>query len=106
MVHEPHSGLLCSGSFDGTIKLWSLNTGELKYTLVRHDSYVYSLVALRDAVSIVSASFDGTLCIWNTANGELVKQLNEHSSRVYSLLLLKNGDMASASSDRSIKIWT
>jgi len=35
----------------------------------------------------------------------VVKELTEHANRVYSLVLLRNGDIASASSDKTIKIW-
>jgi WD40 repeat protein len=43
--------------------------------------------------------------IWNPNNGKLKRSLNDHTDKVTSLKILPNGDLMSASSDETIKIW-
>ncbi|RNA17804.1 hypothetical protein BpHYR1_016202 [Brachionus plicatilis] len=45
-----------------------------------------------------------TIFIFN-CNREEAKYLTGHSEKVYSIAVLKNGDLASGSEDRTIKIW-
>ena len=40
-----------------------------------------------------------------TEYGALKRTLNGHTNRVYALTTLPNGDLASASSDQTLKIW-
>ena len=59
------NGLLVSGSFDGTVKVWDLERNESVKTLIGHFSSVSALVSLNEGY-LASASFDITIRIWNT----------------------------------------
>lgn len=43
--------------------------------------------------------------IWNPNNGSLLNTLNGHTSLIRSLKTLPNGNLASVSTDSTIKIW-
>lgn len=53
---------IVSGSFDKTIKVWSLATGELERTLSDHGSWVNSVAISGD--KIVSGGGDNTIKMW------------------------------------------
>jgi len=52
-------GLLASGSYDGTIKLWNTKTGECLKTLSEHGHEVMSISFDRDGL-LASGSYDYT----------------------------------------------
>lgn len=67
--------LLVTGSFDETIKLWDLRTGDCITTIPAHSDPVTGVAFNRDGTCVVSASHDGLLRLWDVATGECLKTL-------------------------------
>lgn len=63
--------------YHSTIRLWSLATGACVHTLSGHDSFVYSLAALPDALSggLVSGGEDRTVRVWRAQDGECTQTI-------------------------------
>lgn len=55
-----------SGSWDGELRLWDLNTGATTRRFVGHTKDVLSVAFSVDNRQIVSASRDRTIKLWNT----------------------------------------
>jgi guanine nucleotide-binding protein subunit beta-2-like 1 protein len=55
-----------SGSWDGTLRLWDLNTGNTTRRFVGHTKDVLSVAFSSDNRQIVSGSRDKTIKLWNT----------------------------------------
>jgi len=55
-----------SGSWDGTLRLWDLNTGATTRRFVGHTKDVLSVAFSADNRQIVSGSRDKTIKLWNT----------------------------------------
>jgi WD40 repeat protein len=103
---------LVSGSYDNTIKLWDLPTGQSVYTLVGHSSTVHSVAISADKKTVVSGSDDGTIKVWNTATGELIRTVKDGTSqrnavtKVQSVSISQDGHkLVSGGDDRTVKIW-
>ena len=58
-----NTGLLASGSFDYSVKVWNPETGSLLHTLTSHTSYVES-VAFSNTGLLASGSFDNSVKVW------------------------------------------
>ncbi len=63
-----------SGSLDNTIKIWNLQTGQLKRTLTGHTGVVDYLSVTPDGKYIVSAE-SKNVRIWNLLTGALIREL-------------------------------
>lgn len=94
--------ILATGSYDSTIKIWNIETGEEIRTLVGHDSGVRALMF--DERKLISGSLDHTLKIWNWRTGECLSTLPGHTGGVICLHFNDNL-LASGSVDTTIKIW-
>ncbi|NEO87278.1 MAG: protein kinase [Spirulina sp. SIO3F2] len=103
---SPDSQLLISASADKTIKIWQLNTGELKQTLSGHTSFVNRLLISPDGSYLLSASADKTIKVWDLTTGQLHRTLEGHTSFVDELLLSPDGQqLISSGADKTIRVW-
>lgn len=98
---ELKDGRLASGSDDSSIRLWDTIANECK-VIISAQCSVYCLVIMNDD-RLVSGSY--TIKLWNTAKNECTLTLTGHQGWVYCLVMLKNGNLASGSVDKTIKVW-
>ena len=96
--------ILVSGGDDGTIKLWDVNTGQLKTTL-RLGSSVHSVSFSPDGSILASGGNDNTVKLWDMNTGQLKATLR-HESSVRSVSFSPDGSiLASGSDDNTVQLW-
>jgi WD40 repeat protein len=103
---------LASGSFDRTIKLWNISTGECWKTLQGHANQVWSVTFSPDGQTLASGSFDQTIKLWDMHDGKCQKTLQGHTGWICSLAFSPSvlaGEtpvlLASGGFDQAIKLW-
>lgn len=95
-------GILISGSYDTTARVWSLETGEELRVLRGHQRGIRSLQF--DDQKLITGSLDGMIKVWNWSTGECLATLRGHTDAVVSVNF--DGELlASGSADKSIKIF-
>jgi GTPase SAR1 family protein len=103
---SPDGEMLASASFDGTIRIWNAQSGELLRTLKYHRSFAYSVAWSPDGQMLASSSINKTISIWRAQSGDLLRTFKGHSSTVYEVAWSPDGQtLASASYDKTIRIW-
>ena len=104
---SPDGKILASGSWDKTIKVWELETGELIGTLTGHSDRVNSVAINWDGTMLASGSSDETIKFWNLHSGELLCTFPGHSMEVNSVAISPNGQIIAScgGSDNTIKLW-
>ncbi|PSB04285.1 WD40 repeat domain-containing protein [Merismopedia glauca] len=101
---DNHKQILASGSFDQTIKLWELKSGEQIGTLTAGEM-VNALALTLDGKTLVANSRQDSLEVWNLYNAKRTT-IGEHTDWIFSLVLSLDGEIiASGSRDETIKIW-
>jgi len=100
-----HENLLWSGSSDGTIRVWNIETGACN--IILNESNTIPITTLRSVVFTVwSGSKDGLLNIWDSTNFKHKKQINKiHTGAVNASEILFGRIVWTASEDK-ICIWT
>ena len=97
---------IVSGSYDRTIRVWNVATGECILTLEGHTGEVTSVVFNHDGTKIVSGSWDNTIRVWNVNTGECILTLRDHTSWVNSVVFNHDGTkIVSGSYDETIRVW-
>jgi WD40 repeat protein/serine/threonine protein kinase len=95
-----------SGSWDGTLRMWNLQSGESVRTLKGHTDWVNAVAVTPDGARAISASSDRTLRVWDLETGQSVRTLEGHADRVNAVAVTPDGARAvSASSDRTLRVW-
>ena len=96
------SGLLASGSYDNTMKLWDLSLSNYTFSF-NYGQTVTSFLGLSDG-RLAAGLFNGTIHLWNLTTYKIDLTFNYHITIVYSMIQLTDGRVAS-SSGGIINIW-
>lgn len=95
-----------SASWDRTLRLWDLETGETTQRFVGHKGDVLSVSIAKNLRQIVSASRDKTVKVWNTI-GECMATLTGHNDWVSAVRISpsdQSSTVISASWDKTVKV--
>lgn len=96
--------ILVSGSYDCTVRVWSISTGRCLHKLTGHTEKVYSVVLDTKQNRCISGSMDWKVKIWDLDNGNCLFTLNGHTSLV-GLLNLSHERLVSAAADFTLRVW-
>jgi WD40 repeat protein len=102
----PDGKFAVSGSWDKTVKVWELATGEEKLTLRGHSDWVTAVAVTPDGERVVSASRDSKLKVWDLVTGEERLTIVGHADRATAVAVTPDGNAAvSGSGDKVLKVW-
>jgi len=119
VAFSPDGKLALSGSWDSTVKLWEVSSGDVIRTFEGHSKWVNAVAFSPDGKLALSGSQDKTLKLWKVSSGRVIplKWWNILSSGrdirtfeghflVYAVVFSPDGQLAlSGSSDKTLKLW-
>ncbi|MCG9128055.1 PD40 domain-containing protein [Candidatus Poribacteria bacterium] len=106
IVFCPDGKTLASGGKDEVIRLWDVDSGELKHTFAGHALSIDFLKYSYDGKMIVSYGGDNNICAWNVESGELLHIISDVEDGVSDLDLADDGEtLATANSNGLIQTW-
>lgn len=102
---DPAGRWLASGSADSTVKLWNLESREVRRTMRGRGDFISSLSFTPDGSTLAAGSLDGSIKLWSPATGRGLRTLYNHKTRVTSIAFTPNGDaIATAAEDGSVRL--
>ena len=108
VAFSPDGQTLASASWDNTIILWDVTTGQpIGQPLTDHRDMVQSVAFSPDGKMLASASKDNTIILWDVATGQPLGQpLTGHTTWVFSVAFSPDGQtLASGEEDGTIILW-
>lgn len=99
-----HGNTVVSGSYDTTVRVWNIDTGECRWVLTGHAQRVYSAVLDYKRNRCISGSMDWFVKVWSLDTGTLLYTLEGHTSLV-GLLDLNRTTLVSAAADSTLRVW-
>ncbi|KAI6898477.1 WD40 repeat-like protein, partial [Hortaea werneckii] len=95
--------VLITGSYDSTVKVWDIHTGEALRTLTGHTSGIRCLQF--DDNKLMTGSLDSTLRLWNWRTGQCLRTFQAHSEGILTLHFNGPRFVATGSMDKTIRVW-
>ncbi len=112
LAYTPDSRFLLSGSRDARLKAWSVSNSYSLHEEIKAHLYAINHIEFSpDSEHFVTCSLDKSVKVWHTASLTLLKVIDKarhagHGTSVNRLLWSSfNGQLISASDDRTISIW-
>ncbi|MBE3111945.1 MAG: F-box/WD repeat-containing protein, partial [Acidobacteria bacterium] len=99
-----HGDTLVSGSYDYSVRVWRISTGEARHVLSGHSQKVYSVVLDHKRNRCISGAMDSLVKIWDLATGACLYTLEGHNLLV-GILDLRDERLVSAAADSTLRIW-
>ncbi len=105
VVFSPDGKTLASASWDGSVRLWDVYTGQLRFTLTGYENNINDLVFSPDSKTLAMAHAEEIL-LWDTGTGQQHAVLSGHTGIIKAITFIPDsGRLVSASSDRTIRTW-
>ncbi|TWT43357.1 protein kinase domain-containing protein [Botrimarina hoheduenensis] len=107
VAYAPDGQTIATAGFDQTVRLWNALDGAALQTLQRHTWWVWAVRFSPDGSRLVSAGHDGRAIVWgkSAAGFSMLSEFAEHEGPVYDVDIDRNGLVATAGFDRTIRIW-
>lgn len=97
---------LCSGSFDDSVRVFKLETGECQHTLYEHEARVLAVNGVdRQPEVFWSGGDDERVRVWDLETGACLRTFEGHTAEVTVLCPLAPHMMVSGSADRTALVW-
>jgi len=107
VAFSPLGNLLAAGSWDGTVRLWSIEDGMPLQTINIAETNVSSVAFSPDAKYLIAGTFDRLARIYRLHDGQLVRVLAGHNNRVTVVGFSPDGTQAlTASEDGTVLLWS
>ena len=103
MCLQHDENVLITGSYDSTIKVWDIETGQEIRTLSGHTSGIRCL-QFDDTGKLITGSMDSTIRLWNWRTGQCLRTFPSHTGGVISVHF-DSQYVASGSMDHTVRIY-
>ncbi|GAB4510285.1 MAG: hypothetical protein OHK0046_06820 [Anaerolineae bacterium] len=102
-----HDGQLgVSGSVEGSVRLWNIETGEAVREITLPDVVIMSVAFSPDDETVLVGGSDATAYLFEVATGEEIRQFQGHTDYVTSVAFTSDGARAvTGSLDRTMRLW-
>jgi len=106
ITFSPEGNLIATGGFDGTAKVWDMETGNLIREISSHKGIVLGVAFSPNGAHLATASTDATVKIWNARTWELLFTLAGHDGGIRDIAYSPDGSfIATASGDGTVILW-
>ncbi|NQU25418.1 MAG: protein kinase [Candidatus Nealsonbacteria bacterium] len=89
----------------GTITVWNMSTGDVKWQLNAHRQDVTSIAFSPTAPILATGSFDTTIKLWHLETGQELASLTCDGTRVKFLAFSPDGQLLATATELTVKLW-
>jgi len=102
---HPIGGVVASGSWTGSLKIWDLDKGTDIVTIEAHSNRVYGLAFSPSGTVLASGSKDSQICLWEMPAGNILARFTGHLGWVRALEFIDENTLITIGTDGFCKIW-
>ncbi|MEZ4705574.1 MAG: BTAD domain-containing putative transcriptional regulator [Caldilineaceae bacterium] len=107
VAFSPDGAMLASGSYDQTVRLWDVATGQQRQLLAGHTNAVLAVAFAPDGQLVAGAGRDQTVRLWQVQTGQILRTFLGHTDWVRTLTFHPDGStLASGAFDQKLCFWS
>ena len=80
LKYLPDGRRVVTGSRDGTVWVWNLESGKQEWTSMKHESEISGLAVIRGGTKIITSGCSGKIKMWDVESHKLVKEWSHPES--------------------------
>ncbi len=104
---SPIAPLIASGSFDGSVQVWSAFNGEHVQEYRGHHGPVYAVAWSPDETRLVSAGQDTRAVVWSAESGKELLVYTGHPQAIKTVAWSPDGcSIATGGDDGTVQVWS
>lgn len=104
---SPVAPVIASGSFDGSVRIWSAFNGERVQEYRGHLGPVYAVAWSPDGTRLVSAGQDTRAVVWSAESGKELLVYAGHSQAIKAIAWSPDGcSIATGGDDGTVQVWS
>lgn len=104
IAFTPNGQLVISGSYDGTLKVWNVLSGQMEHMLTVDEEPIEAVVTL-PSQQAVSCNRQGDLVVWDLDHGTVVRALGRHPHAKRLAATPDGHRLVSYGSTGQLKVW-
>src|SRR5262249_50799268 len=97
--------LLAAGNTEGAVRLWNVETGQLKVSFKGHTDRISCLIFSPDDKTLLSGSGERTARLWDVVAGQELLALRGHKFPVDLVAFAPDGKRLATASRNEVKLW-
>ena len=106
VAFSPDGKTIVTASWDLTVRLWDIATGEQLGPTIRHDGPVRGVSFSPDGRTLATASNDRTARLWDIASGKPIGPAMTHPAIVFAITYSPDGrTLATGCGDGGVRLW-
>jgi WD40 repeat protein len=106
VAFSPDGTRALSTSWDSTVRLWDVATGEQLRQLVGHNGAVWGVDFSEDGRTALTSSSDLTIRLWDLDAGQEIRRYEGHTNWVLSVVFSSDDSFAlSGAEDNTARLW-
>ncbi|KAJ9628547.1 general transcription repressor [Taxawa tesnikishii (nom. ined.)] len=102
---SPDGIFLATGAEDKVIRIWEINTRQIRHEFRGHEQDIYSLDYSSDGRYIASGSGDRTVRLWDIQNNQCIQIFTIEDGVTTVAISPDNRFLAAGSLDKSVRVW-
>lgn len=104
-ILELNNGDIASGSYDSTIKIWSITTKKLLQEMKLSKQFPTSLIEIPSNILVASTS-EGNIIAYSITTGKELGIIKVSTIKLTKIINLSEGSFLTSGNDKCIKLWT
>lgn len=107
IAFSPDGRWLASGGFDGSVRLWDVESGKAIRSMRGHGREVTSLLFSRDGKVLTSGGRDNAIRLWDPTTANELQPRDGHDGPVHAVAVSPDGRTAAVACEgRCIRLWS